>query len=564
LYGGSGDDARIHNSGLFGGAGEDALYGEAGHDTLDGGTGRDLLVGGLGQDHLIGGDGIDNLFGDNRYFDEATNRYVLVDDGESDRLEGGVGDDLYYAGAGDVINDSDGLGTVCMNVTTGSGDQTYVMLGLNTLRQTINPNVYEEYNAFYDATIHYTVNGNGTLTVSDTRNAANTITIENYSDRQLGINTGSEYNLANWRDFDYISYWYDWYWEYAYNAGDYYNVWWPASVNLFEDASEMVDLYVPISWELMLGGGANSIIDTDNIVEGDDRDNELTGSDETDRMSGGRGDDILTGGAGDDWLYGGDGNDDLEGGEGQDTLEGDYGNDLLRGGAGDGDLLKGGAGNDTYLFGAGDGNTLINNFDAIRVSQDTIRFLPGIEPNDVRVGRAGDDLLLTVGSGAEVITVLGYFLDGGESPYAVDRIEFASGAAWDMAQVIELLRPSGDADDLIQGTVGDDILEGHGGHDLVQGGEGNDTLSGGEGNDELHGDAGNDEILGNTGDDRLYGGAGDDRLRGGEGRDELSGGSGNDTYLFGLGDGDMVIRNQDSGEGRHDVLRFLEGIVPTD
>ncbi|MEW8585593.1 MAG: hypothetical protein AB2531_07495, partial [Candidatus Thiodiazotropha sp.] len=49
------------------------------------------------------------------------------------RLEGGVGDDLYYAGAGDVINDSDGLGTVCMNVTTGSGDQTYVMLGLNSI-----------------------------------------------------------------------------------------------------------------------------------------------------------------------------------------------------------------------------------------------------------------------------------------------------------------------------------------------------------------------------------------------------------------------------------------------
>ncbi|MES9907885.1 MAG: calcium-binding protein, partial [Candidatus Thiodiazotropha sp.] len=76
-----------------------------------------------------------------------------------------------------------------------------------------------------------------------------------------------------------------------------------------------------------------------------------------------------------------------------------------------------------------------------------------------------------------------YFLDGGDSPYAVDRIEFANGAAWDVAQVIELLRPSGDADDLIEGTVADDSLEGCGGHDLVQGGDGDDTLSGGEGND---------------------------------------------------------------------------------
>ncbi|MGD8914889.1 MAG: calcium-binding protein, partial [Candidatus Thiodiazotropha sp.] len=88
LRGGSGDDARIHNAGLYGREGDDALYGEAGNDTLDGGIGLDLLVGGLGQDHLIGGEGIDNLFGDNRYFDEASNQYVLVDDGESDRLEG--------------------------------------------------------------------------------------------------------------------------------------------------------------------------------------------------------------------------------------------------------------------------------------------------------------------------------------------------------------------------------------------------------------------------------------------------------------------------------------------
>ncbi|MEW8227865.1 MAG: calcium-binding protein [Candidatus Thiodiazotropha endolucinida] len=560
LYGGSGDDARIHDSGLYGREGDDALYGEAGDDTLDGGAGRDLLVGGFGQDHLIGGDGFDNLYGDNRYFDEATNRYVLVDDGVSDRLEGGLGDDLYYAGAGDVVNDADGLGSVCMNITTGSGEQSYVMLGLNLIRQTGSSNVYEEYNPSCDATIRYTVNGNGTLTVSELGGGFNTITIENFSDRRLGINIGEEYNSPNWQSWEHVSYWFDWYWDTEYNPGDEYDVWWPWAMNLFDDAVKLESglIKIPRTWEIVLDDGG---ID---IVQGDDRDNEMTGSDETDRMNGGRGDDLLSGDAGDDWLNGGEGNDDLEGGEGQDTLDGGYGDDLLRGGPGDGDLLKGGVGNDIYLFGAGDGNTLINNFDAMHESEDTLRFLPGIEPDDVRVGRAGDDLLLTVGSGAEVITVLGYFLDGGESPYAVDRIEFANGAAWDMAQVIELLRPSGDADDHIEGTVGDDELDGRGGHDLVQGGDGNDTLSGGEGNDELHGDAGNDEILGNAGDDRLYGGAGDDRLRGGVGRDELSGGGGNDTYLYGLGDEDMVIRNQDSGEGRRDVLRFLEGIAPSD
>jgi hypothetical protein len=52
-----------------------------------------------------------------------------------------------------VINDEDGKGSVCMNVTTGSGDQVYVMLGLNPIRRTSNANVYEEYNDFYDTSI---------------------------------------------------------------------------------------------------------------------------------------------------------------------------------------------------------------------------------------------------------------------------------------------------------------------------------------------------------------------------------------------------------------------------
>ncbi|MCU7850517.1 MAG: hypothetical protein KZQ89_21605 [Candidatus Thiodiazotropha sp. (ex Lucinoma kastoroae)] len=114
LYGGAGND-NGNDGGLMGGVGDDALYGEAGHDTLDGGVGRDLLVGGLGQDHLIGGDGFDNLYGDHRYFDEAANQYVLVDDGVSDRLEGGSGDDLYFAGNGDVINDAYQYIPVLMN-----------------------------------------------------------------------------------------------------------------------------------------------------------------------------------------------------------------------------------------------------------------------------------------------------------------------------------------------------------------------------------------------------------------------------------------------------------------
>ncbi len=63
----------------------------------------------------------------------------------------------------------------------------------------------------------------------------------------------------------------------------------------------------------------------------------------------------------------------------------------------------------------------------------------------------------------------------------------------------------------------------------------------------------------------LYGGSGDDTLRGGAGaNDSLTGDAGNDTYLFAAGEGNTSISNYDTGVGRHDVLRFLEGINPGD
>jgi hypothetical protein len=144
LRGGDGSDHSDYDAGLFGESSDDALYGDAGHDTLEGGNDRDLLVGGVGRDTLRGGAGIDILYGDNRYYDADRDQYVLVDDGVSDRLEGGQGDDLYFAGSGDVINDADGLGTVCASVNTAAGDQVYIMLGLNDIRQTDNYNVYVE------------------------------------------------------------------------------------------------------------------------------------------------------------------------------------------------------------------------------------------------------------------------------------------------------------------------------------------------------------------------------------------------------------------------------------
>ncbi|MCU7918440.1 MAG: hypothetical protein KZQ95_08800 [Candidatus Thiodiazotropha sp. (ex Epidulcina cf. delphinae)] len=605
LRGGAGDDGG-NDGGLSGGVGSDALYGEAGNDTLDGGVGRDLLVGGLGQDHLLGGEGIDILFGDHRYLDEAanqTNQYVLVDDGVADRLEGGNGDDLYYAGAGDVINDADGQGAVCMNVTAANGEQVYVMLGLHWIHQTDNPNVFEEHNNHYDVTLRYTLNGT-TLSVSDASNSNNTITIENFSDDRLGISTDAKYNAPHWLDPRQNGYWFDWYQDQVYI--DIYNVWWPTGGNLYNEAIRCDSGFIPLSWETGSGGATNT-------VQGSDRDDPISGDQQDDKISGGRGDDILSGdggndwlsgqedndtlsgGEGDDWLlgdggndslnggegadllFGGDGNDTLDGGLGPDRLYGGDGDDILRGGAGD--VLKGGAGNDRYQYAKGDGDVLITNHDTDPGSRDVLAFLAGIDPSEVTMSRVADDLLLTLAGSGEVIRV-SYFFNGFENGSGLDAITFADGTQWDRTRIQAWMDQTGNGDDTLTGTVDADVLEGHGGDDQLHGGEGNDTLSGGEGSDQLQGDGGDDALSGGAGDDQLHGGDGNDHLISGEGRyDRLYGGSGNDilecgagfctgeagndTYIHTAGQGNVKISNADPDGSGFDELR-LHGVASAD
>ena len=59
--------------------------------------------------------------------------------------------------------------------------------------------------------------------------------------------------------------------------------------------------------------------------------------------------------------------------------------------------------------------------------------------------------------------------------------------------------------------------------------------------EDAEGGSGNDSLTGDAGANRLIGGAGNDRLDGKGGGDTLEGGLGGDTYLFGRGDGAVVI-----------------------
>ncbi|MEM1300973.1 MAG: calcium-binding protein [Pseudomonadota bacterium] len=90
LEGGSGNDTLSGDNGkdvLAGNSGDDLLDGGSWDDVLDGGTGEDRLRGGTGKDILIGGDGDDRLIG-------QQDQDVLIGDAGSDFLDGGKNDDL--------------------------------------------------------------------------------------------------------------------------------------------------------------------------------------------------------------------------------------------------------------------------------------------------------------------------------------------------------------------------------------------------------------------------------------------------------------------------------------
>ncbi|VVN09551.1 hypothetical protein PS647_03770 [Pseudomonas fluorescens] len=291
---------------------------------------------------------------------------------------------------------------------------------------------------------------------------------------------------------------------------------------------------------------------------------------------------IINGNESANTLTGGSAADTLNGLGGNDTLLGNAGNDTLDGGSGN-DRLLGGRGSDTYRFGQGYGFDVIDNSGGANSDVDTIR-LTNLNANQVRLTRIGNDLVLSILTTGETLTVSQHFLD---ADHAIDRFEFADGSRWSASDIQANLFyppvvPTNGAD-VINGNPGDDILLGLGGNDTLLGNGGNDTLDGGSGNDRMEGGVGNDTYVvdaaadvvveannagddlvqasinynlgsnverltltgganingtgngldntlnGNAGNNILDGGSGNDLIQGGDGDDTLQGGAGNDN-----------------------------------
>ena len=227
--------------------------------------------------------------------------------------------------------------------------------------------------------------------------------------------------------------------------------------------------------------------------------NTLSGTVSDDAILALGGDDFASGEEGNDWLDGADGNDRLFGNAGNDTLIGQAGNDTLTGGIG-ADVLIGGLGNDLYRFARGEGSDLIQDVDATIGNADMVQFTD-IFSWEVSITRDGNDLLIAVGE-TDAVRLQSWFLG---AQYQIEAVSFANFVTWEAGTLTSMTLP--------HGTPGDDVLLGGSGNDEFHGEEGDDLLDGAEGNDLLYGDAGNDTLIGGPGADSMFGGTGDDLYR---------------------------------------------------
>ena len=98
-----------------------------------------------------------------------------------------------------------------------------------------------------------------------------------------------------------------------------------------------------------------------------------------------------------------------------------------------------------------------------------------------------NDLRITLGDGADTITVKGWYAYN-QTINRIERIEFANGTVYDPAYVDSHLQ--------LRGTENRDMLYGSGANEQIFGFGGNDSIDGGAGSHVIDGGAGDDSIQG--------------------------------------------------------------------
>ncbi|MHB0986531.1 MAG: putative Ig domain-containing protein [Sulfuricella sp.] len=119
---------------------------------------------------------------------------------------------------------------------------------------------------------------------------------------------------------------------------------------------------------------------------------------------------------------------DLFGTDADETIQGTNVTDRITG-IGGNDTLIGGAGSDTYLFDAGSGQDRVFDYDPTLSDTDTLQFGAGINPQDIRVEKQAQDLVLRIAGQGDAITLENWFLP----EYRIEQALFSDGTIWDVA-----------------------------------------------------------------------------------------------------------------------------------
>ena len=470
---------------LDGGEGNDFLQGTYGNDVLTGGAGNDTAsfvtaysttatgvtvdlnqqgaaqnTGAAGSDTLTG---IENLIG-SQYDD------TLTGDGDANVLEGGLGNDMLVAGAGDDTASYAGSAagvTVSLALqgsaqnTGGAGTDT--LTGFENLLGSASSDSLTG-----DAAANTLSGGAGDDTLNPGANAAGSVDL---------LDGGAGSDTASFA---------------GYTGAVTATLLGAADATATVDGATIATLR---SIENLLGGAGNDILTGDagaNVIEG------------------GLGDDVLDGGAGVDTVS-------FSGATGvtvnlalETAQNTGVGNDIMRGF----ENVRTGSGADTVI---GDAN-------------DNIFFDGG--GADVYDGAAGSDTLDYSGSTSTVTVNLNTTTaqtvgtSGGSD--TITNVENVVGAA----AFANALTGGNSAMNRLVGGSAADFLIGGGRADTLVGGAGNDLIFGDYVNISSTGATtadGDDVLEGGAGSDSLIGGKGNDILRGGDGDDVLVGGIANAT-----------------------------------
>ncbi len=510
LFGGPGDDV------LQGGAGDDVLNGEIGNDSLEGEAGEDVLAGGAGDDQLSGGEGND------------TYRYN-IGDGFDTLFDSGSGTDTdrVVFGSGitpSMISLSSQFGQIV--ITVGSGSESEGIQS-GSVVDVFGSQTIEQFQFADGSRLSYgnlvargfDIDGTEFDDFLSGTNVIDRIRGGPGNDRLEGGEGNDSYFFNMGDGIDTIM-------DTA-SGGDGNEVVFGAGITSadlrLDFASDQSD---SSRSDLLIRVGTNGDAIQLDTFERDNVSGPRTvesfrfadGSTLTYEQLLARGFDVI-GTDGDDQITGTSVADRIISGAGADVLRSGFGDDQLDGGAGN-DQLIGGQGNDTYLFGPGSGqDTIIE----VQGSQDAIRFATKVSPSDVLVTRHQNDLVFSLNSGIDQLTVSHYFL----APlFQIELVQFADGTVWDQAFLDNLIQPG------ITGTEGPDVLVG--------------TQN-------------DDRLVGLAGEDQLVGLAGDDLLDGGTGADQLAGGTGDDIYFIDdVGDVVTELANEGVDTVQSHVTRTLE------